>query len=91
LESHTYTRSTLKMSLPPELEFVRERALRAIQPLKPLDSFTQHDPKSLIFACRTNAGRELPPYYLVYFLLVDLLGFKNAGQFEKTAWSIAVD
>lgn len=77
--------------LPPELEPVREKALRAIQPLKPLDSSTEYDPKALFQARRTNAGRELPPYYLVYFLLVDLLGFKNGGPFEKTAWSVAVD
>lgn len=81
----------MKTPLPPELEAVREKALRAIRPLKPLDSSTQHDPKSLFLARRTDAGRDLPPYYLVYFLLVDLLGFRDAGQFEKTAWSIAVD
>jgi hypothetical protein len=40
---------------------------------------------------RTKAGRELPPYYLVYFLLVELLGFENLGQFEKIAWSVPVD
>lgn len=40
---------------------------------------------------RTNAGRELPSYYLVYFLLVDLLGFPHAGKWEKTAWSVSVD
>jgi hypothetical protein len=33
----------------------------------------------------------LPPYYLVYFLLVDLLEFTNLGQFEKVAWSVPVD
>jgi hypothetical protein len=27
----------------------------------------------------------------VYFLLVELLGFENLGQFEKLAWSIPVD
>ena len=37
------------------------------------------------------AGRELPQYYLVYFLLVDLLGFKSLGRHEKVAWSIPVD
>ena len=36
-------------------------------------------------------GADLPPYYLVYFLLVDLLGFKNLGKFEKVAWSVPVD
>ena len=34
---------------------------------------------------------DLPPYYLVYFLLVDLLGFPNLGQFEKVAWSVPID
>jgi hypothetical protein len=33
----------------------------------------------------------LPPYYVVYFLLVDLLGFENLGRFEKIAWSVPVD
>jgi len=81
----------LKSSLPTELETIREKALRAIRPLKPLDSSTEHDPKTFFLARRTDAGRELPPYYLVYFLLVDLLGFPHAGQWEKTAWSVAVD
>ena len=33
----------------------------------------------------------MPPYYLVYFLLVDLLGFSNLGRFEKIDWSVPVD
>lgn len=77
--------------LPPELEPVRKKALRAIQPLKPLNPSTEYDPKALFSARRTDAGLDLPPYYLVYFLLVELLGFKNSGQSEKTAWSVAVD
>lgn len=81
----------MKSPLPTELEAIREKALRAVRPLKPLDSSTEHDPKTLFLARRTNAGRELPPYYLVYFLLVDLLGFPHAGKWEKTAWSVAVD
>jgi hypothetical protein len=49
-------------------------------------------PKNFLFdAKRTSAGRQLPAYYLVYFLLVDLLGFRNIGQFEKVAWSVPVD
>lgn len=88
---HLTSSTALKSPLPTELEAVREKALRAIRPLKPLDSSTEHDPKTLFLARRTNAGRELPPYYLVYFLLVDLLGFPYAGKWEKTAWSVAVD
>ena len=32
----------------------------------------------------------LPEYYLVYFLLVELLSFRNLGQFEKVAWSVPI-
>ena len=81
----------MKSPLPTELEAIREKALRAIRPLRPLDSSTEHDPKTLFLARRTDAGRGLPPYYLVYFLLVDLLGYPHAGKWEKTAWSVAVD
>jgi hypothetical protein len=37
-----------------------------------------------------NAGRELPPFYLVYFLLVDLLKYPCFGRGEKVAWSVPV-
>lgn len=81
----------LKSPLPTELEAVREKALRAIRPLKPLVSSRDHDSKTPFLAQRTKAGQELPSYYLVYFLLVDLFGFPHAGKWEKTAWSVAVD
>lgn len=72
--------------LSPELEKVRASAMRAISPVKPAAS------KHFLFnAKRTNAGRHLPPYYLVYFLLVDLLGFKHLGQGEKVSWSVPID
>ena len=77
--------------LPQELEPVRAKALRAILPLKPLDSSTDYEPTQLFMAQRTKAGYELPPYYLVYFLLVELLGFNHGGKFEKVSWSVAVD
>ena len=78
-----------KRSLPKELEVVRNAARRAINPLKPADASTQAPNRNFLFdAARSDAGRNLPPYHLVYFLLVELLGFKNLGQFEKLAWSI---
>lgn len=63
----------------------------AVHPLKPVDSDTQAPQYMHFHGHRTEAGNALPPYYLVYFLLVDLLGFKDLGQFEKVAWSIPVD
>ncbi len=43
-----------------------------------------------MLSSRTNGGRTLPEYYLVYFLLVDLLGFPNMGQWEKSAWNVPI-
>jgi hypothetical protein len=81
-----------KPSLPKEFEVVRNAARRAIDPIKPADASTQTPAADFLFdAQRSDAGRSLPPYYLVYFLLVELLGFKNLGQFEKVAWSIPID
>jgi len=79
------------VTIPKELKTVRDSAMKAIAPIRGADDSTKAEPKLLFFAKRTDAGRDLPPYYLVYFLLVDLLGFRNLGQFEKLAWSVPVD
>ncbi len=65
---------------------VEAAARRAISPLKSVNTDV-----GIFWGDRTDAGRSLPPYYLVYFLLVDLLGFKNLGQEEKVAWSVPVE
>ncbi|HUX65108.1 hypothetical protein [Sulfuricella sp.] len=80
-----------KLVLPPEFEHIRKAALRAIGEIRPTGPETLADPKFLFTAQRTKASNELPAYYLVYFLLVDLLGFKNLGQFEKISWSVPID
>lgn len=80
-----------ELTLPKELERVREAARRAISPVAPAGTTTKADKNFLFTAKRTDAGRDLPPYYLVYFLLVDLLGFKDLGKFEKLAWSVPID
>ena len=74
-----------------DLEEIKAAVARAISPLKPAGRGTPAAKDFLFTANRTDAGRSLPPYYLVYFLLVDLLGFQNIGQFEKVAWSVPVD
>jgi hypothetical protein len=79
------------MIIPAELEPIRATARRALLPVVPATADTSADSKFLITAKRTDAGRRLPPYYLVYFLLVDLLGFENLGQFEKVSWSVPID
>ncbi|MEI9996770.1 MAG: hypothetical protein WDM91_19380 [Rhizomicrobium sp.] len=68
---------------------IREAVQRAIAPLTAATPQSSAA-KDFLFTGRRMAAR-LPEYYLVYFLLVDLLGFKNLGQFEKIAWSVPVD
>ena len=67
-----------------DIEPIKKRTLQAIGPLKSSSS-------ECFFGTRTNAGRKLPDYFLVYFMLVDLLGFRHLGRDEKVAWSIPVD
>jgi hypothetical protein len=80
-----------KITLPTELEGVREAAMRAIAPIKPADASSRAAKDFLFTAQREDASRHLPPYYLIYFLLVDLLGFRNSGRFEKLDWSVPID
>jgi hypothetical protein len=64
------------------LATIEAKARKAIAPL------TAADENAVINGTRSNAGRSLPPYYLVYFLLVNLLRFKDMGRCEKIAWAI---
>ncbi len=85
--------STAKaITIPRELELTRANALRAISPISPVDK-TQIEDESFVFgARRTKASDDLPSYYLVYFLFVDLLEFHNLGKyFEKVAWSVPIE
>ena len=66
------------------IEVIRNNTLKAIAPLRTVDT-------NYYGGTRTRSGNGLPEYYMVYFLLVDLLGFKCLGKGEKIAWSIPVD
>lgn len=66
-------------------------ALERLSPIKPIDDKTIAKKDFLFSAVRSDSGRKLADYYLVYFLFADLLGFKNLGQFEKVAWSFPID
>jgi hypothetical protein len=78
-------------SLSIDIERVRDAARRALGPVLPISKSTSADQNFLFEAQRSETSRDLPPYYLIYFVLVDLLGFKNLGQFEKVSWSVPVD
>ncbi|SIT57203.1 conserved hypothetical protein [Mesorhizobium prunaredense] len=77
--------------VPTQFDAVRERARRAVAPLKPVDANSEARQDFLFSAQRAVGPDGLPPPHLIYFLLVELLGFRDLGRFEKLAWSIPVD
>ncbi len=80
------------MNLPDDIDSLREQVQKILDPIASAVEKGTNAEKNFLFAAeRTDAGRNLPPYYLVYFLFVDLLGYKNLGQSEKVAWSVPID
>jgi hypothetical protein len=80
------------MNFPDDIETLRRRVEKILDPIaSAVEKQTKADKNFLFTASRTDAGRSLPPYYQVYFLFVDLLGYKNLGQFEKVSWSVPID
>jgi hypothetical protein len=77
--------------VPDNLSDTRNAALEAIAPIRPIDENTTARKDTLFSAQRSSAGQTLPDYYLVYFLLVELLGFRDLGRSEKLAWSVPID
>ncbi|WP_029919438.1 hypothetical protein [Nevskia soli] len=77
--------------LPPAIQKVHGAALKALGEIEAAGPPKSNaESKGLMLSSRTNGGRTLPHYYLVYFLLVDLLQFPHMGEWEKSAWTIPV-
>ncbi|NHO43108.1 hypothetical protein GOB83_13145 [Acetobacter fabarum] len=68
------------------LDETRQNALRAISPIEKLQVPSRSSGKLVVFR-----GIPSHDYYLVFFLFVDLLGFKYLGPFEKVAYIIQLD
>ncbi len=64
---------------------------RILNPLKPATSHTKAPADFYMKARRCDVGDLLPAYYLIYFMLADLLHYTNSGRAEKVAWSIPID
>lgn len=80
------------MNFPDDIEILKEKVEKILDPISSaVEKGTKAEKNFLFNASRTDAGRSLPPYYQIYFLFVDLLGYKNLGQFEKVAWSVPID
>lgn len=70
---------------------LRDRLTEILKPIRPATDATDARGDFLLRPHKSEASKALPPYYLVYFLLVDLLGFRDLGMFEKVAWSVPLD
>jgi len=70
-----------------EIEALRVKVRAVIAPILPADKNKSYE----FGEERTESGEGLPEYYFVFFVLAELLGFPNMGQFEKVSWSIPVD
>lgn len=71
------------MNFPEDIEILHVKVAEALVTIcSAVDNGTKAEKNFLFTAQRTDAGRKLIPYYLCYFLFVDLLGFKNLGQLE---------
>ncbi|MCA1793514.1 MAG: hypothetical protein LC660_06500 [Desulfobacteraceae bacterium] len=82
----------ITMKLPDEIKKLKEKVESTLSSIcSAIDNGTNTEKNFLFSASRTDAGRSLSPYYLVYFLFVDLLGYKNLGEFEKVSWSVPID
>jgi hypothetical protein len=81
----------MKTVVPKEFASFQELARRATAPLKPADENTRAKQDFLFTGKRAIGPDGLPAPYLIYFLLVELLDFKDLGRFEKLAWSIPID
>jgi hypothetical protein len=77
-------------NIPDHIKKCREKVASLLKCLKLTRQLTSQDEMALFLSSRTNGGRSLPHYYLVYFLLIDLLDFLHFGKGEKVAWSVPI-
>src|SRR5687767_4521076 len=77
--------------LPPALEAIRRAARKAIGEIRLVGEGGKDSETCWFHGERTEAGRSVPPYYLIYFLFVELLEFPDLGRSEKVAWSVPID
>jgi hypothetical protein len=78
-------------SLTSAMDKVRKAAIKAVGAIEPAGvPKSEGEMRGIFLSSRTAGGRNLPPYYLVYFLLIDLLRFPKLGQGEKSAWTVPI-
>ena len=74
-----------------DIKVLKEKIYYVLAGIKMPDENTKVEENWWLKLSYSQASKKLPVYYKVYFLLVSLLGFKDLGKAEKTAWSIPID
>ncbi len=80
-----------KYNIPDDIELLKSDIINLINPISPISDNTKAEKNFLFSNQKTDASQNLPAYYLCYFLFVELLGYKNLGKFEKSAWTVPID
>ena len=75
----------------PNFAIIKEKATRALKPIKPIVDKSVAPKDMLFVAQKTTASKDLPEPHLVYFLFVEILDYKDLGPFQKLAYSIPID
>ena len=73
-----------------DIQEMSAKASRAVKPIEPASLNRAEWYRAALHSHCTAAANELPEYYLVYMLLVELLDFKCFGPRDKVAWSIPI-
>lgn len=78
------------MIIPEKFNQLRQRVLKALSPIIQTDTAIKKVGDSW-FSEKLVHSEQLPPYYIIHFLFVELLGFKKFGHVEKVSWAIPLE
>lgn len=82
---------TSKTPVPSKFLALKADIQEAFDPISQAGPETKAPENFLFTAKRAKLKVQLPHPDLTYLLLVELLGYKNLGHFEKVSWSVPLD
>ena len=78
------------MIIPEKFNRLRQRILKTLSPIIQSEKAIK-TAGDCWFSEKLLNSEQLPPYYVIHFLFVELLGFKKFGHFEKVSWTIPLE
>jgi len=80
-----------KPPLPRQFLELQADIQKMFDPIRQADNATTAPKDFLLKARKAEIQTHLPEPYLTYLLLVELMGYRNLGTFEKISWSVPLD